>query len=91
MWKEKLHMLPDHMQGAMERYIEHGMLPGSFLTAVLENDLFEAVGRADEVNKYSLPQYVMFLYNYAPSGCYGSREKIERWVIYRQSQVDTQD
>lgn len=81
MWREKLHMLPEHMQGAMERYIAHGIPPGSFLTAVLENDLFEAIGRADYENVQRLADYVRFLYNFAPSNCYGSREKIEAWVI----------
>lgn len=81
MWKEKLYMLPEHMQGAMERYIERGLMPGSFLTAVLEGDLFEAVARGDYENRQVLHHYVIFLYNYAPLGCYGSREKVKQWLI----------
>jgi hypothetical protein len=64
--------LPGHMQGAMRRYIEQGELPGDFLSAVLCNDLMKAVRHADSVNIDCLPLYASFLYNEAPSGCYGS-------------------
>jgi len=72
--------IPDHMTGAIGRYIEHGILPGSFLTAVLENNLIEAVGRADSVNVHELPAYVGYLYNEAPADCYGSKELVSAWV-----------
>ncbi len=39
---------------------------GSFLTAVVENNLDEAVGKADSVNVCALPIYVKYFYNYAP-------------------------
>ena len=39
---------------------------GRFLTAVVENNLKEAVGRADYVNVRALPIYVKYFYNYAP-------------------------
>lgn len=78
-WREKLVMLPEHMQGAMERWIEHGLLPGGFLTAVLTNNLFDAFGQADSINRNAIPDYVTYLYNYAPSGCWGSVEKAHAW------------
>lgn len=40
---------------------------GSFLTAVVENNLDEAVGKADSVNVRALPIYVKYFYNYAPT------------------------
>ncbi len=39
---------------------------GSFLTAVVENDLDGAVGKADSVNVRALPIYIKYFYNYAP-------------------------
>lgn len=78
-WREKLVMLPEHMQGAMERWIEHGMLPGGFLTAVLTNDLFDAFGKADMVNRNRIHDYIVYLYNYAPAVCYGNPEKVRAW------------
>lgn len=41
---------------------------GSFLTAVKDNNLSNAVMYADDVNKTALWIYVAFLYNVAPSG-----------------------
>lgn len=39
---------------------------GHFLRAVLDNDLFEAFGRADQKNELALHNIVMWLYNVAP-------------------------
>lgn len=72
--------LPDHMQGGMKRYVEHGIEPGSFLAAVLSNDLMEAVKRGDSVNQHALVSYVRFLYNQAPAWCYGSPANYAAWV-----------
>lgn len=72
--------LPTHMQAGMKRYIEHGIDPGSFLTAVLSNDLMEAVKRGDSVNQLALVSYVRFLYNEAPAWCYGSPGNYLAWL-----------
>ena len=68
------------MMGAIRRYIEHGIPPGSFLTAVIENNLSEAVGRADDENCENLPAFVAYFYNEAPSPCWGSPEKRRAWI-----------
>ncbi len=73
-------LIPEHMHGALKRYIEDGILPGGFLTAVLQNNLKEAIGRADHLNMDQLPNYVRFLYNFAPGPCWGSPEKVAAWV-----------
>lgn len=76
----KLEMLPVHMRDAMQRYIESGIEPGGFLRAVLENDLMHAVGKADEINRERLPDYAMYLYNYAPGQCHGNPERVYEWI-----------
>lgn len=63
--------IPEHMQDAARRYIEHGIAPGSFLTAVICNDLFGAVGIADEINRAAMWRWCLFFYNEAPSMCLG--------------------
>ena len=73
-------LIPGYMVGGLRRYIENGIEPGSFLTAVICNDLKEACGRADDTNRYRLFQYVEFFYNYAPSDCWGSPEKYAAWI-----------
>ena len=73
---------PD-MMGAIRRYIDHGIPPGSFLTAVIENNLSEAVGRADNENLENLPAFLAYFYNEAPSPCWGSPAKRQAWVAER--------
>lgn len=74
-------ILPEHCRDGMQRYVEEGIIPGAFLTAVLENNLVEAVGRADNINIHRLRDYAIFLYNELPSSAWGSPEKVERWSV----------
>ncbi|KKK42946.1 hypothetical protein LCGC14_3169250, partial [marine sediment metagenome] len=64
--------LPEHMQGAAKRYVEQGIPPGGFLTAVLSNNLVDAFGRADSTNAACLKDYINWLYWDIPSSCWGS-------------------
>lgn len=73
-------LLPQHIRDAMQRYIEDRIQPGGFLTAVLSNDLAEAFARADHINRMRLHDIVRFLYNEAPSTCWGSPEKVKSWL-----------
>ena len=80
-YKDGLHLLPEHMRDGVVRYIERG-LPhmGSFLRAVMENNLTEAFGRADDVNAAAMKNWAVFVYSYAPSGCHGSPERVSDWI-----------
>ena len=72
--------IPAYMMPGLLRYIEQGILPGSFLQAVLRNDFREAVTHADDLNLLNLRAYSVYLYNEAPGVCYGSPEKVAAWV-----------
>lgn len=91
-WDQKAadRLIPGYMQGGLRRYILEGIQLGSFLTAVLENDLMEAAGRADSVNLTALADYATYLYNYAPQSCHGSPEKVAAWVKKFQDQLEAQ-
>lgn len=71
--------LPEHMHEGLLAYILVGRPVGHFLTAVLSNDLAEAVNRGDEKNQAALPNYIKFL-NYAPIGCWHSEAHVEQWM-----------
>ena len=71
--------LPSGMHGALVRWIEHGLAPGDFLTAILSNDLRGACERADDTNRHFLFEYVFWLYNHAPAACWGSPERFRAW------------
>lgn len=72
--------VPFHMQDAICRYIIFGARPGHFLTALLSNDLMEAYGRADDINTSHMRNWVMFLYDEAPAGSYGSPDNVKEWL-----------
>lgn len=66
--------------GALQRYLDHGIMPGGFMTACLENDLQDAFGRADHENIRNLHNIVGYLYNEFPSNAWGSREKVQKYL-----------
>ena len=72
--------LPLGLQGGMQMYIEHGISGGGFLNAVLENDLFSAVMRADVTNLKELVNICRWIHNEVPSGSHGSELKVKAWI-----------
>lgn len=72
--------LPDHIQGGMRRYIEEGCPTGRFLQMVIENNLVESFGRADEINRERMFDICDFIYNEAPLSCWGSLKKYQTWI-----------
>lgn len=72
-------LVPPHCRDGLAAYFETGRKVGDFLTAVLQNDLMLAASYADDHNHAYLVAYAKFLYNYAPTGSYGSREAVEAW------------
>jgi hypothetical protein len=81
MIEEGRHLIPPYMWGGLERYFVNHVPPGSFLTAVLENDLMEAFARADDTNSENLRKYAQFLYCFAPRGSYGSAAAVRDWLV----------
>ena len=72
--------VPEHTQDTLRRYVEDGLYPGSFVTAVLCNDLFGAISRADSMNASALKDICLFVYNRMPADSWGSAEKMRAWV-----------
>ncbi|MEA2080006.1 MAG: hypothetical protein U9P00_09155 [Pseudomonadota bacterium] len=66
--------------GSLYQYVVYGTPVGDFLTAVICNDLFEAFGRADDLNTEHMQYYCKFLYNNVPSQCFGSKTNMEYWL-----------
>ncbi len=76
--------IPEHLRDGLEDYIKNRVETGGFLRAALENDLREALGRSDEISRFALFDIVSFLYNAAPSNCWGSPEKVAAWLGERR-------
>ena len=67
------------MVDTIKRYVQHGVQPGHFVTAILTNNLSQSVSRADEENAAHLVEWVRFLHNYLPTDCHGSIEIVNAW------------
>ena len=78
----------DDLHGALERYLNHGIMPGSFMTAVLENNLMEAFGRADICNEANMKNIVGYIYNHVPSNAWGSKEKVTEYLKNLKSKTE---
>lgn len=76
--------LPEQSKESLYNYFVHGLEPGGFMTAVLTNDLYSAVGRADFVNIDIIPEYAQWLVNRAPRGSYGDGDTVQGWLSKNQ-------
>ena len=75
--------LPGHMQSAARLYVERGVQPGSFLRAVLANNLVEAFQCADEDNRAAMFYWAKFMHMELPSGSWGSEDKVSAWIAHQ--------
>ena len=64
----------------LEHYLMRGFAPGGFITAVLANDLFGAVARADLWNKPAIVEIVEEVLRTCPAHAIGSYEAVEAWL-----------
>jgi hypothetical protein len=72
--------LPESLRDGAKNWIEHGIEPGHFLSAVIQNNLVESFKRADNENVNRMLEIVYWWYNEAPSNCWGSKEKFDKWI-----------
>ncbi len=71
---------PAEIVSSLRRYAEEKIPTGSFLQAVLENDLTAAFGRADIDNRYKLFEILSYCYNELPAICWGSPDRVKNWL-----------
>ena len=72
--------VPDHTREALERYFLYAFEPGSFVKAVLCNDLVSSVARADHFNKPAIAGIVEWIVNNAPEGSWGHEDYYKEWI-----------
>lgn len=72
--------IPDHTHEALMNYFNNCWEPGSFLMAVLRNDLYGAATKADHINRDYLANIVTWIINNAPYGSYGDSETVNNWL-----------
>lgn len=74
--------IPPYMQKGVFEYITEGVAPGGFLTAVICKDITGMMQSADNTNMWLFPVYYAFFYNCAPEACWGSKEKMDKWLSH---------
>lgn len=72
--------VPEWIFHELKAYVLEGQPTGTFLQAVIANDLKDSIGRADDYGVAALQPLVRLLYNGCPGGCWGSRETYVRWL-----------
>lgn len=86
-YKNGLQHVPQHMHESIAMWIElgepHPSVMGSFLRAVLQNQLIEAFSHADLPNLVSMYGWALFLYNDFPSNARGTMDQMVKWWEHR--------
>ncbi len=82
---QRRNMIPRGSKAGIDCYVDNGVPTGSFLYAVLSNDLFEAIARADDENQLALATICRYIDNYTPSTCHGSPEKVRDWFKFHRA------
>lgn len=68
------------IKSSLNRYAKERIPTGSFLMAVLKNNLVEAICRADDDNRKDILEIVQYVYNELPGNCWGSPEIVKKWL-----------
>ncbi len=66
---------------SLDLYVNDHIEPGSFLRAVLEGDLFGAMGRADLDSRVNLFELMNYIYENIRSDCYGDKLTVQKWLF----------
>ncbi len=77
---EKYPTIPPAILDGLRRYSVEHLGTGSFLTAVLENNLSEAIIRADRFSLAAIKDIVMYVHWEIPGPCHGSPDKVNAWL-----------
>ena len=78
-------MIPPRLIDGLVRYRDRRIATGSFLRAVLVNDLQDAVLRADAESLHALPELVFWINAELPHESHGTRESVGDWLAHGPS------
>jgi len=73
-------MIPEYTKMCIDAYVKDHVPPNGFVRAVLENNLREAFGRADENNIANMFSIVQYCYLEIPVDCWGSPANVAEWL-----------
>src|SRR5688572_29473527 len=82
----KQYRVPEHIHDGLIAYVTQGRKPGSFLLAVLSNNLRGSMMHADPETKAALPQIVAWLTWEVNATCWGSFEVVQAWLLKKHEE-----
>ena len=77
--------VPEHLVSGLALYLVARLPPGHFLTAVLSNDLREAIGHGDAASIAGLKPLVVYLFNRVRGDAWGSAQKVTDWLSGKEN------
>lgn len=88
-WASKLSgkNFPPHIVDGLIGYVANGVPPGSFLTAMLENDLVGIDRHADDASRACFWTLLNWIVWTAPAARWGNKNKVAGWMLQRQAEL----
>ena len=84
--------VPEHLHGGIVRYVVSGIKPGSFLCAVIANDLLSVLCRAsDDLSLEDLRAVCRWFHNDAPDRCHGTYGLLADWMAAKGKECGIQN
>lgn len=79
-------LMPADTKEQIDAYVRYSRPVGHFLTAVLSNDLREAIARADLHNQAALVEIVKYVWRTAPFDAWGTPERVRKWLAHNENE-----
>jgi hypothetical protein len=74
------------MVPGIKRYVEKGLDPGHFLTALFSDELTNTFAHADETNTPLIREWVLWVYDEMPGDTVGSRATVQSYASRKQKE-----
>jgi hypothetical protein len=71
----------EQFKATVNRFVKDRVNPGHFVSAVLANDLYQAVKYADEESRENLSTFVLWVYNEVPANLCFSYENLRKHIM----------
>ena len=78
--------ISENFHGGIVRYLIHGIPPGSFLTAVICNELWTAVCSCGSRDFNELLALSKWMLNEGSATTTGSRDKLDWWIQFKTAE-----
>jgi hypothetical protein len=90
---EAISKLPIHMHASVIAWLMYGqpnpLAMGTFMRALLSNDLVGAVLYADDDNRREIHRWAQFLMSHVPSAAWGSFDRLAQWHMLHRAKKES--